>query len=110
VTSAPRGGATSPETTTLFFALGAAALALWVDVRFPKLGPPSVPLGFVLHVAFVLLVCRFLVPSGLAATAGSSAMLTLFGLFAIGLPGLVYVFLVGVWTLRLVRAAAQSFR
>jgi hypothetical protein len=100
----------SPETTTLVFAVGAALLALWVDVRFPKLGPPSLPLGFVLHVAFVLLVCRVVVPSGLAVTSGSSAALTLLGLFAIGLPGLVYVFLVAVWTLRLVQNGVQSFR
>lgn len=100
----------SPETATLLFAVGAAALALWVDVRFPKLGPPSLPLGFAFHVAAVLLVCRVLVPSGVAATSGTSPALTLIGLFAIALPGLVYVFLVGVWTLKLVQGATRAFR
>jgi hypothetical protein len=83
---------------------------VWVDARFRKLGPPSVPLGFVFHVAAGLLVAQVLVPAGLDATGGSSVPLTLLGLFTIGLPGLVYVFLVGVWALRLVQGAVQTFR
>ncbi|TML11142.1 MAG: hypothetical protein E6G33_15195 [Actinobacteria bacterium] len=94
----------------MFFAVGAALLALWVDVRFPRLGPPSMPRGFVLHVALVVLVCRVIVPTGLHATATIAPSVGLLGVFAIGLPGLVYVFLVGLWTLKVVHSVTGSHR
>ena len=68
------------------------------------------PRGFVLHVALVVLVCRVVVPTGLHATAAIAPSVGLLGVFAIGLPGLVYVFLVGLWTLKVVQSVTGSYR
>jgi hypothetical protein len=85
---------------------GAAALALWVDVRFPALAPES-------------LTARLLalVVAGLAADAGSRLFAGVLavesvgagrGLAALGvlLPGLTVAFLAGLWLLRSLQSLA----
>jgi hypothetical protein len=101
--------AVSPQLVTILIALGAASIALWVDVRFPRLGPAGIRPQFVLHLLACGLILKVLVPTGLGVTAGTGTVPgTLLGVFGIAFPGLVYAFLVTVWVLKLVQHAARS--
>jgi hypothetical protein len=88
----------------LVFSLGAAALALWIFVCLPKVGPTSLTRAFG-HVAAAMVVGVLLKPA-LAVMAGSGFPLALFlALFGVALPGLTYMFVAGAW---LVRAAGAG--
>jgi len=80
------------------FVAGAGLLALWIDVRFPKLAPRSLSRR-VLAAASALLVLEA-VP-----VLGGSAAAVYASLFAIVLPMLVSAFLAAVWLLRALRDA-----
>ena len=70
--------------------VGAGALALWFDVRFPRLAPHG-------------LVSRLV--SAAAATAALSGLPidpTVFSLVGIFMPALAVLFLTSLWLLRLV--------
>ena len=70
--------------------VGAGALALWFDVRFPRLAPPG-------------LVSRLV--SAAAATVALGALpvsATVFSLVGVFVPGLAVMFLTAIWLLRLV--------
>lgn len=83
----------------LVFSLGAAALALWVFVRLPKLGPATLTRAFA-HVAAAMVVGALLRPA-LAGVADSGFPLALFmALFGVALPGLTYMFVAGAWLMR----------
>jgi hypothetical protein len=76
----------------LLFVLGSAALAFWVAVCRPKLAPAnfrSGVVGPVLH----------------AVPGLPSALSLLVALFAVGLPAITYMLLVGMWLVQL--AAGQ---
>jgi hypothetical protein len=80
------------------FVLGAAALAVWVDRRFPKLAPES--LGLQMGVAAVAFVWLQL------PVSDASQLRLLLSLFAIGvLPALTTAFLAGMWLVRSLRGA-----
>lgn len=91
------------EVFALALACGAAALALWVHVRAPKLEPGSLRV-LALHavVAFVLMQ---LIPA-----SGGSVAFAYVVVFAVALPLLVYAFLVAIWFLRLLQNVATSMR
>jgi hypothetical protein len=76
-------------------AVGAAVIAVWLDVRFERFGPSDFR-GAILHVGLALAVGWLVVPAGLAGVLalGASPMVALFGL---ALPSLVYVFLALFW-------------
>jgi hypothetical protein len=87
----------------LVFSLGAAALALWIFVCLPKLGPTSMTRAFA-HVAAAMVVGLLLKPA-LAVMAASGFPLAVFtALFGIALPGLTYMFVAGAWLLRAMSA------
>jgi hypothetical protein len=90
----------------LFFALGAGTIALWVDVRFPKLVPECSKRRLA-HAIVALGAVQFLAPGlmKLLFSLDESAPFVLLGLFAIFLPALIYSFLSGIWLLRLFRGA-----
>lgn len=90
----------------LVFSLGAAALALWIFVCLPKLGPTSLTRAFA-HVAAAMVIGAILKPA-LAGVAESGLPLAVFvALFAVALPGLTYMFVAGAW---LFRAAGAGLR
>jgi hypothetical protein len=97
---------------TVLLALGAGALALWVDVRFPKLEPRGPDFGFLARILAVPIALTLLAPMGLHLLVDADTLaLKLAGLFAVAFPCLVYAFLVAVWILKLVqRTAANSIR
>ena len=85
--------------------LGAAALALWINFRFPKIAPAEFKTA-VLHVAAALVVGQALVPllhSLLPAMSPIAQALIM--TFLIGLPALVYSLLSSIWIIRLTQAA-----
>ena len=81
-------------------ALGAAALAIWVDVRLPSLAPTSIR-GLVAHLIAALIVCQVgsMLIGATADTQQLAAMLT--AVLALALPVLVYAFLTGVWMIKM---------
>jgi len=84
----------------LLFVLGAATLALWVAVRLPRLAPQSLRAAAV-HMIVALLL-SFAMEPALQLVPGLPARLSvLIALFGIALPAMTYMFLSGVWFLKL---------
>ena len=93
----------------VLFAIGSAAVALWITVRFPKLMPWNMAVLLV-HLVLAFL-CVYAVGPGMAAVSASgipSPRIT--GVFAVAFPVLVYNFLVGSWMVRLAQASGAGFR
>jgi hypothetical protein len=84
----------------VLIALGAAAIALWVDVRFPGIAPRNVR-GILIHAALAVAAGQLLAPAGLNFVRGlESHVLTLVGVFGVAFPAIIYAMLVGVWTIK----------
>lgn len=79
--------------------VGAAAIALWMDVRFPRLGPDRLPI-VVLHLLASAMVLP-LATTFLALGSPEEPLRLLALLFGIVFPALVYIFIAGVWLLKL---------
>jgi hypothetical protein len=96
----------SPQLFAICVAVGAAVNALWLDVRYPGLAPVGLCKRFLLHLAAAAIALKIAVPAGMHYTAGlettSGRLLAVFGF---GFPGLVYAFLVALWSLKLVHAS-----
>jgi hypothetical protein len=90
------------ETHVGFFlvalAVGAALIAVWLDVRFERFGPSDFR-GAFLHVGLALVVGWLLVPAGLAGVLAVGASPTV-ALLGVALPSLVYVFLAALWVVK----------
>jgi hypothetical protein len=88
----------------VFFVFGAAAVALWITVRFPKLSPERVR-PVLIHMGIALLLAQ-LVRFGIMLPVSSSAAVQLIaGIFAVALPILVYSLLIFIWLLRIAQNA-----
>jgi hypothetical protein len=80
--------------------LGAAVIAVWITVRFPKLMPDRWT-RIALHLGFAVVLAH-LVPFGIVLpVSGSPAVQLMAGIFAVALPVLVYTLLATIWLLRL---------
>jgi hypothetical protein len=93
----------------VLFAIGSAAVALWITVRFPKLMPWNMAVLLV-HLVLAFL-CVYAVGPGMTVVSASgipSPRIT--GVFAVAFPVLVYNFLVGSWMVRLAQASGAGFR
>jgi hypothetical protein len=85
--------------------LGAAALALWINFRFPGIAPDEIRPA-ILHVAAALVVGQALVPLLHSLLLGlNPVLLALVMTFVIGLPALIYSLLSSIWIIRLAQAA-----
>ena len=88
----------------IFFVLGAAAIALWISVRFPKLKPERLAI-IMIHLVFAMVLAQLL-PFGLLLPVSASAAIQLMaGILTVALPVLVYTLLVAIWLLRVVQGA-----
>jgi hypothetical protein len=78
--------------------LGAAAIALWLAVRFDRLGPRDFGRAL-LHAGLALAVGWLAVPAAIAAvmTAGGGALVAL---FTTAFPALIYMFLACFWIVK----------
>jgi len=88
------------------FAVGAAAIAAWIDTRFPKLAPTHLRLALA-HVIGACVIANLVMATGLIG-AGESPMRMTSGLLLVALPILVYEFLAGVWTIKVLQAAFRT--
>lgn len=88
----------NPAILTAALLVGAAALAIWTDVRFPGLQPESMRARFVNAGLATVAVLVIPVPS----TPGVLQLLALIGLFV---PALVWAFLSAIWLLRTLQGA-----
>jgi hypothetical protein len=75
------------------FLIGAGALALWIDLRFPQLAPQELRTRMLAVVGAVVV----LVAAPLVNSSPTAAFATL---FALVLPAFVFAFLTAVWLLR----------
>jgi hypothetical protein len=88
------------DTFMLLFVLGSATLAFWVVMCRPRLAPASFRSGGI-HLAVALVVGTILGPV-LHVVPGLPSVLSLFvALFAVGLPAITYMLLVGMWLVQL---------
>jgi hypothetical protein len=96
----------SPMMFGVAFAVGAGAIALWTDVRFPNLVPGEVRwiLAHGLGAFAVLHLVGGIVGPFVAAGL-VPALLTLVG---VALPGVAYAFLVCIWAIKLFQGARAS--
>jgi hypothetical protein len=88
----------SPYLATVLFAIGAGALALWFDVRFPGLSPERLP-TMIGH-AFVSMVALDAAAMALRAVSGGPHVRTVAVLMSVMLPALMYTFVVCVWVMK----------
>jgi hypothetical protein len=97
-------------TFIILLTLGAAALALWTVVRFPKLGPETLG-GALLQVAVAMLAGAFLVPAGMkSALALAPPTGPMLAVFVFVLPGLSYLFLATLWAMRVLQQMLSNAR
>lgn len=80
----------------LAFAVGAALLAIWIQVRFPSHGPERFG-GTMLHAGIAFVILKIVTHVG-DATLSGLAFLVLF-------PALVYALLCTLWMLKLTQTA-----
>jgi len=96
----------STQLFAICFLAGAAAIAVWTDVRFPSIAPTSLRAA-TLHIGATLVVAQILVPLATGAVTGSRA-LALLATFAVGFPSLVYSLLAAIWVIRLAHAGLRG--
>ena len=90
----------SDEAFTLVLTVAAAALALWIMVRFTDFGPRSI-IGGIVHVVVAMVMLRLVLPPALDAVGHSGLPASVYlQIFGLALPMLVYAFLSGGWVTR----------
>jgi hypothetical protein len=100
----------NPGLFVVFIALGAAAIALWIDARFPGIAPANIR-GIVIHAALAVAAGQLLVPAGLGFVRSlESHVMTLVGVFGVAFPALIYALLVGVWMIKTAQSFLGGFR
>lgn len=88
--------------------LGAAAVALWFDARFPSWAPDGLGRALV-HVGVSIVLAQVTIPVGMKLAAGSEASVLL-ALFTVAFPALTYCLLSGVWVVRVAQRALGGLR
>jgi hypothetical protein len=87
--------------------LGAGAIALWINFRFPTLAPDNIRRA-VIHVGAALLVGQVVVPVLHSFIADVNPLLrAMLTTFALGLPALVYALLSSIWVIRIAQGALR---
>src|SRR5712692_3129350 len=84
--------------------VGAAALALWVDVRLGDRCPQSM-VKVVMHGAGAFVVVRLVAVLAPQLIDPQSTVRTVLALCLIVLPGWMYAFLASIWAMKLMRSA-----
>lgn len=94
----------NPGLVTLLIGVGAGAVALWIDARFPRLAPEEI-LKAVLHVAASLAVGFAIGPALQSLFGSDDPLVVLVGVFAVAFPSIVYCFLAAIWFIKLAQRA-----
>lgn len=91
----------------IVIAVGAGAIALWIDTRFPRFAPTDIRRA-VIHVGVSLVVAQLAVPLLIkTVAAGGSPVEVLFALFGIGFPALTYCLLASIWIIKVLQGALR---
>lgn len=93
----------------LCIGLGAGAIALWTYVRIGsgRLAPGNVRHALI-HVGVSLVIGQLLVPPLMkVALGGESVPLTLFAVFGIAFPALVYCLLASIWMITMLQGSLR---
>ena len=88
----------SPQQFLVVFALATAVIAMWLHMRFPDYGPGSYS-GVTVHLVVAVIGANVLVPA--AFKLASSTPEVLVATFGVALPLVTYMFLSGIWLIRL---------
>jgi hypothetical protein len=94
----------SAEAFVVCMGLGAAALALWFDTRFPALAPTS------LRSALIRLGAAFAVMQIPVVTIDGSELAQLVLIFMVYLPMLSYAFLAAIWMVKTTTGLMNGLR
>jgi hypothetical protein len=90
--------------------IGAALLALWAGVRFPRMGPDTLA-GALVQVAIALVAGWVLVPAAIASVISWDARFgPLIALLLFALPALTYLFLASIWAMRVLQEMMRNAR
>ena len=98
----------SAELFSVSLGIGAAVLAIWIDVRWPSLAPESIVHRFLaLGASCVLLQ---LAAVGFERAMGLSLVANLRSLLALGvlLPAMTFAFVTAVWLLRSLQSVSTT--
>lgn len=98
----------NPGLVTGLIGVGAAAIALWIDVRFPRLAPHDMAKAL-LHVAASVVLGYAISPALQTMLAYEDPRLTLLAIFGLGFPSIVYCLLAGVWMIKLAQRALSGY-
>ena len=90
------------------FGVGAAAIAAWIDIRFPRIGPEEL-MPLIMHAAGLALLHKVAVPTAFRA-AGGDANEKLVALFVVAFPSVTYAMLVGYCMIRIVQRTLSGVR
>jgi hypothetical protein len=88
------------DTFLLAFVLAAAVLAGWVAFRLPSFGPQSLRAGWV-NLALALVLGAVLTPVMNLVPGQPDMLAVLVALICVALPVVTYMFLSGIWLVRL---------
>jgi hypothetical protein len=91
----------------LLFVLGSGVLAFWVALCRPRVEPGSFRSGTI-HLAIAVIVGAVLGPVVHAVPGLPSVLSVLVALFALALPAVTYMLLVGLWLVQLAARQASS--
>jgi hypothetical protein len=94
----------SVEVFAILFLLGASAIALWVDARFPGIAPPNLRRAL-LRTLIAIGVSRVVFPPAWHEALSHTHVLV--AMFSVAFPCLTLVFLCGIWSIRQLQATLR---
>jgi hypothetical protein len=89
-------------------ALGAGAIALWINNRFPGLAPGRMPIVMV-HVGVAMVIGVALIPAidSFVEASVSPLVRAIVITFVVGLPALIYALLTSIWVILIAQGAMR---
>jgi hypothetical protein len=88
--------------------VGAGALALWADTRWPSLCPTRLGRAWI-HAATAVVMLLFVLPWGMDLVArDDSEVRTFLAIFAVALPIITYGMLASIWVLKVAQRALSG--
>jgi uncharacterized membrane protein len=93
---------------TAAFGLGAGVIALWIDVRFPRLAPEEMAKAL-LHVGISIAAGYATGPVLQMLLAFEDGRVTLAAVFGLAFPAVVYCLLSGIWMIKLAQRMLSGY-
>lgn len=92
-------------------ALGAGAIALWINNRFPGIAPGRIATAMI-HVGVAMVIGVALVPAidAFVEASVSPLMRAILITFVVGLPALIYALLTSIWVILIAQGAMRGLR